>query len=249
MQQLCFFIILIFVTSAPFVKVQASENLSSPDEIMISPKVETIFPLFLGAGAGVTFQRQLQLNLLYGLTPRPYYEVIGSTAASLGDNSAYADVIESAFQNNSIWRVGAKYHFDDLERGWHIGLAYMRLNSKGEADIDTVLTAATGLNYTLLKTALAARGRSTLIDLGAGLNIGEIHGGYTWKLGKSLTLSTELGIAKILTSEIELETGLDDFEETNAGRTLIETSESELESILNKYGITPTIALAISYLF
>lgn len=249
MQQLRLFVILIFAISASVEQVYASDKVTSEDEIRYSPKIETIFPIFLGAGVGVTFHRQFELKLLYGLTPRPYYEVIGSAAAKLGNNPAYADVIESAFQDNSLWRVGAKYHFEDLERGWHIGFAYMRLSSQGEADIDTVLTAATGLNYTILKTALTARGRSMIVDIKSSLNIGEIHGGYTWPLGSNLTLTTELGLAKIISSEIKLDTGLDDFEETIAGSELIDASESGLESIVNKYGITPTVAIAVSYLF
>ena len=198
---------------------------------------------------GVSLQEHFLLDILYGVTPKPYYETIGSTAASLGGNAAYKNVIESAFQNNSLWRVGFTYNFNQTKRGWHVGLAYSRLKASGKAGIDSVLSAATGLDYSQLKNALAAVGKSNQVDMDSFLNIGEIQIGYDWEILTNLTLGTTLGVAKVLSSDVELKTGLTNFEATNAGKTLMASSETELESIVDQYGLTPTIGLAFRYLF
>lgn len=222
---------------------------SSSNGFHYFPEVKTIFPIFLGAGLGVSFQEHFELDVLYGVTPKPYYETIGSTAASLGGNPAYKDVIESAFQNNSLWRVGIQYNFSETKRGWHMGVAYSRLTSSGKAGIDSVLAAATGLDYTQLKNALTVAGKSTLVDMNSELNIGEIQAGYNWEIATNVTLAATLGVAKVLSSDVQLKTGLTNFEATNAGKTLMTNSETELESIINEYGVSPTLGLLFSYVF
>lgn len=246
-QLLPIFLFTVFLVFGSLAKADEGSSLS-PD-FHYFPEVKTIFPVFLGAGVGVSFQEHFEFDVLYGITPKPYYETIGSVAASLGGNTAYKDVIESAFQNNSLWRIGAKYNFSETKKGWHVSLAYSRLTSSGQAEIDSVLAAATGLDYTQLKNALAAAGRSTMVDMSATLNIGEIQAGYTWEIASNVTLGAALGVAKILSNDVKLKTGLSNFEATNVGKTLITSSESELESIINQYGTSPTVGVAFAYVF
>ena len=213
------------------------------------PRIKTSLPLFLGAGLGVSVEQQFRLELLYGLTPRPYYEVIGSTAAWLGDNAAYGAVIEAAFQNNSIWHLAAEYSFSKEIGGWSMGMAYLNLQASGRAGIDSVLSAATGLDYTQLANLLIAAGRSSEVNMYSNLHIVEVYGGYSWVISPQITIGWSLGIAKVLGSQLELQTGLPNFEASNLGKNLIAASESELEAILDQYGMTPTLGLQCKYTF
>lgn len=250
MKHIFYFALFTMILSSPMVEAEEAGPASSASSgFHYFPEVKTIFPIFLGAGVGVSFQEHFELDALYGVTPKPYYETIGSTAASLGGNAVYKNVIESAFQNNSLWRVGIKYNFNETKRGWHMGLAYSKLTASGKAGIDSVLSAATGLDYTQLKNALAAAGKSTLVDMDSVLNIGEIQTGYTWEILTNFTVRATLGVAKVLSSDVKLKTGLANFEATNAGKTLMSNSENELESIIDQYGITPTLGLSFSYVF
>lgn len=221
----------------------------SDSTFRVVPQVTTIFPMFLGGGVGVSIAKHFQLDGMFGFTPQPYYQTIGKAAASFGNNESYQDVIEAAFQNNLIWRIGFQYNFKDTYRGWRIGIATSFLTSSGDADIDTVLSAATGQDYSQLKTLLSASGRDTSVDMSGFLVIGDIYGGYAWSLTKKLSFSTTIGFAKVVQSDVNLETGLPLFESSFAGKALLRSTEDELGSIINTYGLSPTASVAVLYVF
>jgi hypothetical protein len=220
---------------------------SGAAEVVLAPKVGTVFPIYLGGGIELTLQSHFQLDLEFGLTPKAYSSAIGSAAVSFGGNSSYKDVVEAAYQNNSLVRFGARYGFQKPMTGWKVGVLGTRLTSSGRAAIDQVLAAATGNSYTNLKTLLLAAGRSTDVDMSATLIIGEIEGSYGWELGHGFYGNASVGIAKVLDSTVALKTGLSNFEATAAGNNLMRTSESDLRSILIEYGISPTLGFTVSY--
>lgn len=213
------------------------------------PTATTLFPVFAGGGLGLIFKDSLDLRVQYGITPEIYYQVIGDVAASQGGNNAYKDVIESAFQNNTLFKIDGDYYFGSTQSGWLIGGAYSFLQSKGQAGIDQVLTAATKRDYTGLKTLLTLAGRSNQVDIETTLDIVEIHLGYNWSPYPNFIVSTTLGVAKVFAGEIKLKTGLANFESTQAGNTLMRQSETDLENIIIDYGISPTVGLNLFYTF
>lgn len=222
---------------------------TTPSVLRYGPQIKTVFPIFLGAGGSLTLWDRVESELLFGVTPRLYYESIGAVAATWGGNSAYRDVIEAAFRNNSMWRFGLQYDFESVRSGWRVGLAYSRLRSSGYAGIDTVLSAATGLDFSILKSALAAAGVNIVVAMNSSLDIGEVHGGYAWTLAEGVILEFAFGVTKVISNKVKLSTGLSAFEATRVGRTLISNAEKELESIINQYGISPTGAVSVSYQF
>lgn len=241
---------IVFVTMVVLFSITTyADDSSASSDFQFYPEVKTVVPVFLGFGAGMSYQDHFEIDFAYGLTPKPYYQTIGSVAATLSGNSAYKDVIESAFQNNSLWRIGMKYNFTSSKKGWSLGLAFSRLKSSGKAGIDKVLQAATGQDYTTLKNLLTSAGRSTEVDMDGTLTIGEIQAGYTWELNPHLSLAAALGVGKVLNSDIHLKTGLTAFESTPAGNSLMRSSEDDLESIIDEYGISPTLGINLNYVF
>jgi hypothetical protein len=218
-------------------------------QLEIAPQVSTIFPIFAGGGADFVIDKHFQLGFSYGITPKGYYSEIGQVAADLGGNAAYKNVIEAAFQNNSLWRADLQYNFRTARSGWHVGFAFSHLTSSGNAGIDSVLQAASGLDYSQLTTLLTQAGKSTEVAMQSSLWLGEIHGGYSWELGNSFVLTTQIGVTKVLGNSVQLDTGLPTFEATKAGSTLISSSESSLQSIINQYGVSPTLGVTFSYFF
>lgn len=209
----------------------------------------TAFPLFAGGGIGMIYASNFDLRLSYGQTPQSYYKFIGEAAASSGENEAYKDVIESAFYKNSLAKIDFDYHYESIRTGWVIGGSFYYLKSKGQAEIDQVLGAATGRDYTALKNLLIAAGRSTEVEMDSTLYISEIHIGYNWNLINRLILSSSLGVAKVTGADVNLKTGLPNFEASQAGSNLMRQSESDLEDILKDQGATASIALNLKYLF
>lgn len=213
------------------------------------PKIITVFPTVIGAGAGASYQNHYEINLIYGLTPTPYSDTIASLAATSSGNSSYQEVIKAAFQNNSQIRLALQYHFISPTVGWHLGFSFARLSSSGEADIESVLYAATGRDYTTLMNLLRARGRSTAVSMESTLSLAELQTGYSWELSPDLGLSVDLGISKVTASTVTLETGLPNFEASAAGSSLLRSSEEEIETIIDDYGVAPTLAVSFIYLF
>lgn len=212
-------------------------------------KAETVFPLFMGPSVSLTLGKHFETSLGIGLTPEPYYNVIANVSASMSGNGSYADVIRAAFKNNSIVKLSGLYKFGPQAVGWFLGLSANQLRANGDADIDTVLAAATGRDYSGLKTVLTVLGRSTKVDLASDLIILEIFGGHSWPVTPESEIKVGLGIAKIIDAKVKLATGLSTFESTAAGKNLLAQSESDLVKILKDYGLSPTIVFAYDYYF
>lgn len=213
------------------------------------PEVFVNFPLFIGAGGGYSFNENFQADLLYAVTPQPFYTVIGQFAAESGGNAAYQDVIEAAFQNNSIVRLSATYNLDKKTSGWHFSLAGSILTASGNADIDKVLGAANGRDYSLLKTLLTTSGRDTRVQMNSNLQIFEALISYSWAVQSNWVFDISGGFAKVVASDVSLKSGLTAFESTQAGNNLMRSSESDIETIINDYGLSPTLGIQIKYLF
>lgn len=244
MRYLCAGLIAVSIMSSAY----AEEN-SNEVTFSFLPEIKTVFPTFIGIGPSVAIGPHFQIEALFGFTPRAYYQTIGEMAAKIGGNSGYKDVIEAAFQNNSLWRVGLQYNFNEIQQGWRLGAAFSRLSSSGDAEIDEVLETTTGNDYSHLKSLLIAAGRDTKVDIKSELNIVEVYAGYAWILHRGFYFSVQAGLAKVISSSIDLSTGLPNFERTQAGKNLISSSESDLESIVNQYGISPIVDLTMAYLF
>lgn len=220
---------------------------SSP--VQIYGKAETIFPLFVGAGFGLHIFNHFDLSVMYGLTPEPYYQVIGEAASSFGGNSAYKDVVEAAFKNNNLIRVEGNYFFESPQSGWLAGTGFSYLTSNGSAGVDRVLTLATKKDYSLLRQSLIAAGKNPEVDIDAKMIIIDLRGGYSWDVTKDFIVKASLGVAKVVWNEVNLKSGLAGFESTAYGNSTMRTAESDIQSIINDYGISPTLGFEMTYIF
>lgn len=239
--------ICIFVTLKSF--ALETKPGAATDTFKFYGTLSTTFPVFAGAGFGVIYQDAFDVRISGGVTPEAYYKVIGEAAASSSQKESYKDVVNAAFQNNALAKLDVDYHYDSVRTGWLIGGSFSYLKSKGQAGIDKVLGAATGKDYTALKNLLTAAGKSTEVDMDSSLVISEIHVGYNWNPYNKLVISTTLGVAKVTGADINLQTGLPNFESSQAGSNLMRQSESDLEEIVKDQGISATAALGLVYLF
>jgi hypothetical protein len=226
-----------------------SNEKHSDKYVEIGVKAESVFPIFLGPSLTLTLGKHFETALGFGLTPEAYYNVIADVSASMGGNSAYADVIRAAFKNNSMVKISGLYKWAPQAPGWFFGAGANQLKSKGDADIDTVLTAATGRDYSELKSLLTILGRSTKVDLTSDLLIVELFGGYIWPLTSTSEFKLGFGVAKIVDAKVKLATGLSSFESSAAGKNLLSQSESDLVQIIKDNGISPTILVNFDYFF
>ena len=210
-------------------------------------KSSTTAPVFLGIGAAAQFDENWGIEAQIGQAPRVYAELIGNYAASSSGNSSYDDVIIAAFENNFIFKFGGFYKIQNGE-GWKVATNFYLVTASGDADVDKVLSAATGKDYTNLKSFLVAAGKSTSVDMDSNLTIFEISGSYLWSF-PSWDIEGIFGLAKIISSDVTLKTGLPNFEASNAGQNLLRSSESDLEDIIEENGLTPVIGIMATYRF
>jgi hypothetical protein len=223
-------------------------NAYALENFKFAPVAETVFPVFAGGGAKLRFYENFETSLSYGVTPKAYYKVIGNAAAHFGENDSYKEVVEAAFQDNSMWRVGLQYDFQG-KFGWNFGATASRLKSSGSAGIDRVLGATTGNDYTALKNLLIALHRSTDVTMDSELTLGEIAVGYTWDFGHNIGGKLSFGAAKVMSADVKLQTGLPNYEASASGSSTLRQTESDLEDIIKENGITPTVSFGISYEF
>lgn len=221
------------------ISVFAQEKVSDKKRIGLEVVPGTSLPTWMGVDLGYAFLNW-QVHFGVGYIPASYAKLIGSSAASLGGNSAYSEVIQAALRNNSLIKFGALYRFDK-NAGWFVGLDYVTAKSSGEADISTVLEAATGRSFTTLKTALSAAGRSSVVNLESNLDLISGTGGYAWQLKEKIYLSCVFGMEKIIGQKVKMTTGLTTFENTAVGQSLIKSAQSDLEAILAAYGFSPFV--------
>lgn len=250
LKSLIVFSISMFLFSASSLAQSEKElELPAEDSSWFSLTAETLFPLYVGVGPQVFLAPQWEASLLFGLTPKPYYQTIGTMAANLSGNAAYKDVLEAAFQNNSLTRLDLTYQFADHQNGWAMGSALSRLHATGRAEIDSVLAAGTGNVYTGLINLLIAAGKDTKVDMDTTINIGEVFLTYRWKSPSRFIFTGIFGIAKVMSAEVSIKTGLPNFESSNSGKKLIDGTESDIEDIIVQYGLSPTVGAQMSYSF
>ena len=170
-------------------------------------------------------------------------------AANFSGNAAYKDVVEAAFQNNTLTRVDLSYQFSDHQSGWSAGSAVSRLHASGRAEIDSVLAAGTGNVFTGLINLLIAAGKDTKVDMTTTINIGEIFFAYRWNAPSHLVVKGIFGVAKVLSADVSIKTDMPNFESSNAGKKLISNTESDIEDIIVQYGLSPTVGAQLSYFF
>ncbi len=218
-------------------------------DVEFVPHVETVFPVFSGGGVSAVIKDNFEIGLSFGVTPSPYYETIGNVAASYANDDNYKEVINAAFQNNSITRGEFQYNFNNARSGWSIGFSFSKLKSSGLAGIDTVLEIATGEDFTILKNILVALGKDLYVNISSEILLAEIYGGRRWNLIDNLTLDLYLGVIKVTDVDVTLTTGLPAFESTIFGGSLMSTAKSDIEQIVLDNGISPTVSLGISYVF
>ncbi len=191
------------------------------------------------------FDSGVFIGLGFGGLPKPYYRTIGTVAANRGNNDAYKDFITSSFETNSSFRLSFGYRFGSSRR-WGITSELNAINTEGEAGLVDTVQAVTGTDFTNLRNLLLLAGLTDQIQLSGSLVIGQVSGYYWWPINRRVHFSFHAGLAFVLESRVELSTESDAFNNSALGQAVIEETETELEAIVGKYGISPTVGFRFS---
>ena len=210
------------------------------------------FPSMVGAEVGFNLAEQWQISIGAGIVPEVFYNFIAEVASQYAGNSAYKNVVNAAFQNNYLIQAKAAYHFkNDSARHsvWSMGFGVSALQSSGTAGIDEVLSAANGGDYTNLKNLLIVIGRSPNVDMNSSLILAEINASYLLHKLEFGNIELTAGLAKVVNADVQLKSGLTNFESTQVGNSLMRQSESDIEAIVTNNGIIPSVGVQFTYAF
>ncbi len=221
----------------------------SPRTFRFEPQLATVFPTFIGAGAGVAFREHYELNVLYGVTPQLYHETIAKVAADIAGEPSYEGIVNTAFNNNSVLRSAFQYNFGSVNKGWTSGFAFSLFHADGVAQLKDVAESSNSSGLAALLALLIGAGKDPTVELKSELFIAELNFGYRWPLTKKLSLGANLGVAKVVSAEMQLSTELPNYDSSAQGKKTLRETESDLETVVEKYGITPTLGLGLCYIF
>ncbi len=213
------------------------------------PFLETQAPFYAGLGGAVVWRNQLDLRLGIGTVPQPYSAIIGETAAYYGDNPAYSEAIQDAFENNWALRGQVEYGFSQHPSRWFLAFGATRIQTEGRSDIPTVVQAVTGEDFSNLINLLRLAGRSTDVNIDGHVVILDLSLGRYIPLNDQWAFKINVGVAKVVDAETEMSTELPAFDSSPGGQNLINATESDLEQILLDYGVSPTLGLSLNYQF
>ncbi|XGC81315.1 hypothetical protein ACES2L_02310 [Bdellovibrio bacteriovorus] len=209
--------------------------------------VNTSAPTFTGAGLMLQGERAT-FSLQAGYMPPYYRTLIGRAVAYFGNNEHMQGIVEDIFEKNQMLRGDFNYRVGE-NTGWHIGASFMSLTASGRVDVDEALSAATGEDYSDLRTVLDALGLEAKIDVDSDFLFTEFYAGYSWVVHDRLYMDFSFGIMKILSTKVDIDTGLDDLEETPPIKQAIDGTEKDLADDITRNGLSPIIAIKAAYLF
>lgn len=275
MKSLCLFYCLFFVNLTPLMAAKQEDVDIIPDaatssntdvakkteetsrinssESSLPPKTNNIFietrvPTFLGLG-GELFYKKWSVSLAYGLIPKPYSQLIAQMGADIGGDSSYETLINAGLEENKAYKLAFNYQTNWFQRRLNFSLHNYYVTSKGDGEIDEILSAVTGRNFTTLKNLLIALGRPTTVDLEGWIYAIELSANYNFWSNNNWSANTSLGIVQIISCDTQIKTGLTNFENSGTGQKLLSDSESDIEDILLDNGISPVAGLSLKYSF
>lgn len=226
-----------------------AHNSDAPRAFQFAPQIATVFPTFIGGGAALSLFGHYELNLMYGVTPELYHEAISKVAADVAGEPSYEGIVNTAFDNNSVVRSGFLYNFRSALSGWNAGFAFSLLKADGIAQLEDVAESSNSSGLAALLALLLGANKDPSIQLKSELFVAELNLGYKWQLAQSLSLGTNLGVAKVMSAEMELSTELPNYDNSAQGKKTLRETEADLEEVVVDYGITPTLAFTIAYYF
>lgn len=218
-----------------------------PEDWRFGAVVNTSAPTFTGAGLMLHGERA-SFSLQIGYMPPYYRTLIGRAVAYFGNNSYMQGIIENIFEKNQMLRGDFNYRVGE-DTGWHIGASFMSLTASGRVDVDQALSAVTGQDYSDLRTALDFLGLEAKIDVDSDFLFTEFYTGYSWVVQDRLYMDFSVGIMKILSTKVDIDTGLDDLENTPPIKQAIDGTEKSLADDITRNGLSPIISIKAAYLF
>lgn len=216
-------------------------------------RVQTDFPVSVGARINVEFPYRIQLSTAFGTLPGPYVDVINAVVVAAGGyDDATADVIRSALASSLVWRTHVGWR-PLKRRGWYFEGGYGLVTLGGGITGQEALVLLTGGEAPGGGGGGGGGGGQTLLDYNvrSTLHMVDFETGWRWLLWRDrIVLSAALGFAGTVAAKTTMEpkdaTALTD---TAALQTLADEGEAYLDGIYEDYVFTPVATVGVGYRF
>ena len=219
---------------------------SSPKPLKHSLSFVSDMPIHSSLAYEYHFDSGVYLSTGVGFVPEAYYRTIGSVASKQGGNDNYADYMNAAFKENSLFRINLGYRFGEQKR-WAFSSGLSWITTEGEASLIDVVQLVTGRDFTGIRNLLLLAGKTDTAKLRGGMTLGHIDGMYWIPINRRLHLSLHFGLSFVLQSFAQLSTELEALDNSALGEALLSATESDLEGIVQEYGVSPTLGLRVSF--
>jgi hypothetical protein len=222
-------------TSEPPTRDRAREDRDVSDEWMLSAEGVTHAPIDIGFQAGIEFPFGLRLFGGYGWVPDAYMDLIVDAATAGTDVSGAQQVVESAYDSGTTWRIQAGIR-PSKKIGLYIDGGYSQVRLDGSLAADEIAAAAgvppgqvTGQAYAVESTV-----HMWLVEIG-----------WQATLADHLVLGIGAGVMGTIDSSTE---ATPSFAGTSAQeRALSEVASDVLDQQIENYGFVPTITLRLGF--
>jgi hypothetical protein len=209
------------------------------------PHAESVFPTLFGVGGDIKAWQRLETTLTLGFAPKIYTDVTGDLVSSISGDSEKKAVMQDVFSGAWALRWTAAYNFSD-EGGWHVGVGVSYYHGSSRDNIDPI-EAATLDDLSGPKSLLQQAGLSNTLNMTSSFMVAEFYGGYGWRTSPHWLINLDVGVGKILLPNIQLASDLPAYDSSPSGSDTLRTTQKDINSMLNLYGIFPTLTLSVTY--
>jgi hypothetical protein len=209
------------------------------------PHAESEFPTLLGVGADLKAWGWFETTLTLGLAPKLYTDLAADTISAISGDPDKKAVAQDVFAEAWALHWTGAYNFSD-DGGWHVGVGVSYYHSTSRENIDPI-EGATLDEFSGLKSLLQSSGLSNTLNITSTFMIAEIYGGYAWRTSPNWLFNVDLGAAKILLPNVQLSSDLPAYDSSASGSDTLRTTQKDINSLLNLYGIFPTLTLSVTY--
>ncbi len=218
---------------------------------LVSVHARTIFPLYMGAGVELHASQNFSLGLDLGMTPKAYADAVGNLASRVVGKEDYKDTIATAFHDTTLYRINLHYNFRDDNKGWGIEAGLSQMSAKGDekiADLAKVVNTG-GQDFTNAAATAEALGYRPYVTMKTKMVAVDLMGTYRWELRNKFSATLGAGLIKVTNAQVEMSTGVPQFDSSKYGSLLLSMAESDVGSSIEKYGLAPILSFELAYVF
>lgn len=210
-------------------------------------RVQTDFPISVGARIAAELPYRLQLSTALGGLPGGYVDVINAVVvAANGYDDATAEVIRGALSSSLVWRT----HFGwrpFKRRGFYFEAGYGLVTLGGGVTAEDVLVVVTGSEPPPRRPG----SRQLDYDVRSTLHMLDAEIGWRWLVWHDrIVIAAALGFSGTVAAKTAIEPrDASRLTESDPLQALADEGEAYLDGIYTKYVMTPVATVGVGYRF